>query len=489
MFVIVTAGMRLRKSYELQGNVRLSPVTRTPPRESPYHHACASYLWSVTLSERSRRFAVKLLGTRPRHLKSEFGSAHCFDTPRNEYTVHWLTSSAFATVALPLVSAPVFAAPLGGTQWQITITDLGVFPGNLGSQGFAINDTGKIVGTSSAGVGSYTVQWINGLISAIPVYSRSGSSIPKDMNDQGEIAGTLVISSLMNQGIYWDAQNNPFPLEGLPSVSGSQVVAHGINVSGHIVGRAQEGSPNFAGHAVIWNKATFETDLGFMDGGSYSEGYGINDAGDVVGAAGIANGGLHAFVWKNGQFTDLATWGGGLTSASVAYAINNNGVIVGKRANVATRWANGAFQALPMPAGVSAFTAAVDVNDAGDIIATGSKGYPLEVGVLWRNGEPIDLGTLPGGNISRAARINEAGEIVGEAKAADGFFHAVKWTVTRASPPCAGDLNGSGTVDAADLAMLLGGWGGANPTLDLNHDGVVNAADLATVLSAWGACF
>ena len=223
--------------------------------------------------------------------------------------MHWLTSSAFATVALTLVSAPVFAAPLGGTQWQITITDLGVFPGNLGSQGFAINDTGKIVGTSSAGVGSYTVQWINGLISAIPVYSRSGSSIPKDMNDQGEIAGTLVISSLMNQGIYWDAQNNPFPLEGLPSVSGSQVVAHGINVGGHIVGRAQEGSPNFAGHAVIWNKATFETDLGFMDGGSYSEGYGINDAGDVVGAAGIANGGLHAFVWKNGQFTNLATWG------------------------------------------------------------------------------------------------------------------------------------------------------------------------------------
>lgn len=158
-------------------------------------------------------------------------------------------------------------------------------------------------------------------------------------------------------------------------------------------------------------------------------------------------------------------------------------------AKARTRWANGAFQALPMPAGVSAFTAAVDVNDAGDIIATGSKGYPLEVGVLWRNGEPIDLGTLPGGNISRAARINEAGEIVGEAKAADGFFHAVKWTVTRASPPCAGDLNGSGTVDAADLAMLLGGWGGANPTLDLNHDGVVNAADLATVLSAWGACF
>ena len=453
-------------------------------------HAFACQCFVAMLNARNLRFTVEVSGACPRRWKSEFLSAHFIDALRDTFTMHRLTSSAFAIVALTLVSAPVLAAPGGGTQWKVTITDLGVLPGNLGSQGFAINDTGKIVGTSSAGVGFYTVQWVNGSISTIPVYSESGASMPKDMNDQGEIAGTLVISSLMNQGIYWDAQNNPFKLDGLPGVLGSQVVVHGINASGQIVGRAQEGSPNFAGHAVVWNKAAFETDLGFMDGGSYSEGYGINDAGDVVGAAGTANGTLHAFLWQNGQFTDLATWGGRMSSPSIAYAINNNGVIVGKRANVATRWANGAFQALPMPAGISAYTAAVDVNDAGDIIATGSKGYPIEVGVLWRNGEPIDLGTLPGGNISRAARINEAGEIVGEAKAADGFFHAVKWTVTQVipNPPCPSDVNGSGTVDAADLATLLGGWGGANPTLDLNQDGVVNAADLAAVLSAWGAC-
>lgn len=54
------------------------------------------------------------------------------------------------------------------------------------------------------------------------------------------------------------------------------------------------------------------------------------------------------------------------------------------------------------------------------------------------------------------------------------------------SNPCPADVNGSGTVDASDLASLLGGWGSASP--DLNGDGIVNASDLATLLAAWGPC-
>ncbi len=55
--------------------------------------------------------------------------------------------------------------------------------------------------------------------------------------------------------------------------------------------------------------------------------------------------------------------------------------------------------------------------------------------------------------------------------------------------PCAADLNGSGTVDAADLALLLGAWG-SNPghPADFNGDDAVNAADLALLLGAWGPC-
>ncbi len=44
-----------------------------------------------------------------------------------------------------------------------------------------------------------------------------------------------------------------------------------------------------------------------------------------------------------------------------------------------------------------------------------------------------------------------------------------------------GDLDGDGNVNAADLAILLGAWGGDGPA-DLNNDGTVNAADLAILL-------
>lgn len=49
----------------------------------------------------------------------------------------------------------------------------------------------------------------------------------------------------------------------------------------------------------------------------------------------------------------------------------------------------------------------------------------------------------------------------------------------------AGDLNGDGLVDAADLAILLGAWGGSGLG-DLNNDGTVDASDLAILLGAWG---
>lgn len=51
--------------------------------------------------------------------------------------------------------------------------------------------------------------------------------------------------------------------------------------------------------------------------------------------------------------------------------------------------------------------------------------------------------------------------------------------------PCGPDLNGDGSVGAADLAILLGAWGTDNAAADLDGDGTVGAADLAILLGAW----
>lgn len=54
--------------------------------------------------------------------------------------------------------------------------------------------------------------------------------------------------------------------------------------------------------------------------------------------------------------------------------------------------------------------------------------------------------------------------------------------------PCAADVNGSGSVDASDLAAVLAAWGSADPAADVNDSGTVDASDLAVVLAAWGPC-
>lgn len=59
------------------------------------------------------------------------------------------------------------------------------------------------------------------------------------------------------------------------------------------------------------------------------------------------------------------------------------------------------------------------------------------------------------------------------------------------APACSdADLFPSGTVNGADLGILLSQWGSApaGTVSDLNRDGTVDGADLGLLLSFWGAC-
>lgn len=53
------------------------------------------------------------------------------------------------------------------------------------------------------------------------------------------------------------------------------------------------------------------------------------------------------------------------------------------------------------------------------------------------------------------------------------------------------DLNASGSVDGADLGVLLAFWGTVSPAFpkaDIDRDGSVSGADLAILLGNWGSC-
>lgn len=56
---------------------------------------------------------------------------------------------------------------------------------------------------------------------------------------------------------------------------------------------------------------------------------------------------------------------------------------------------------------------------------------------------------------------------------------------------CVGDIDGSCSVNGADLGILLGAWSCGSPCpsclADLNRDGLINGSDLGILLGAWGS--
>lgn len=113
-------------------------------------------------------------------------------------------------------------------------------------------------------------------------------------------------------------------------------------------------------------------------------------------------------------------------------------------------------------------------------------------------GTPVDgVLALAGGGTAMVSTI------IGSPTGADFAFHDVVFMVdvdgdgdlesaasigARWQPPspCATDLNNDGSIDGADLGLLLGDWGGR--TFDIDGDGEVDGADLGLVLGAWGEC-
>jgi probable HAF family extracellular repeat protein len=207
-----------------------------------------------------------------------------------------------------------------------------------------INSSGKIVGSFLTAEGYYHaflyigVPGADGVMYDLGALSGTeGNSYAYGINDNDAIVGKSKIISGLHAG-----ETHAFFYIGVPGKGGFMhdlgtlveenafnSEAHAINNLSQIVGWSMiNANPSQYNAFRVYGTMA---DLGTLGGGT-SEGWGINDRGQIVGNAAIAGEEwiCHAFLYDRGSMQDLGTLGG---PWSRAFGINKNGQIVGEAQN------------------------------------------------------------------------------------------------------------------------------------------------------------
>jgi len=260
-------------------------------------------------------------------------------------------------------------------------TDLGTLPGGYESVAHGINDSGRVVGASTAaGVGQLPFRWANGTMTVLPL---------------------------------------------LPGASWPSGAAYAINKYGQIAGSAT-GADGYA-HPVIWKNSTI-TDLGLTHGSTHAEGRAINVGGHVAGVATVKGGRSHAYFWHDGKAVDLQA-GQDDVDADAA-GINDHDQIVGRTTVTLSTGASvyeafvyhkGALTPLGLLQPGDQYSEAAAINDDGVIVGDGGgmrDGRYVRLAFVCVDGRMTELDTLvddtsAGWVLQTADAINAKGQITG----------------------------------------------------------------------------
>jgi probable HAF family extracellular repeat protein len=242
------------------------------------------------------------------------------------------------------------------------------------------------------------------------------------------------------------------------------------------------------------------TDLGTLEGGTFSQPFFMNKNGVVSGSSNLAANSQHAVLWVDRLIADLDTLDG---PNSIAFDINTANLAVGE-AETSTSdpngedfcgfgthlicqpflWDRGVMTALPTLGGSNGVVN--QISDLGNAVGYAENTTPdptcpapqvLEFKpVVWANGKLNELPTVAGDAEGIALSSNENGQIVGSSGSCAAFNTATLFNLLPVHPL----LWQKGKV--TDLGNLGGNTGAAGGNLAWginNHGQVIGVSDLA----------
>ncbi len=199
----------------------------------------------------------------------------------------------------------------------------------------------------------------------------------------------------------------------------------GINQTAQIAGTSNVHDVN--ARAFLYANGQV-TNLNFLSGGTTNVGVAINKGGQITGFADISTSQgahYHAFLYNNGAVQDLGTLPG--ASDSYGDGLNDKGQVTGDcnfnaGSYHAFLYSNGVMKDLGTLGGPN--STGSGINNSGQIAGLADLNDGRTHAFLYTNGVMQDLGALPGSNLSEAFAINALGKITGDSTFPGGNTHA-----------------------------------------------------------------